>query len=232
MVWSDGSKGWLKDVMEHELTHEMQFSVLIDGFWKSARILKTFVYPSWMMEGMAEYETGLNDYAVEKMYVRDAVLSGGLIPLSRLTQFGHLKPHQVTLGYKTGAQAIRFLAEQYGADKPRRMLELFRNRYDAGSVFIQLIGADLPEFEKKFSEYLDFKSLAEAREKIEELKILARVAKELKVFNNFNSFECLVKMIVEIAGQNEGWLRSQNPRPHQVDRERAYIHGAPQPPRA
>jgi hypothetical protein len=164
MAWSDGSRGWLKDVLEHEFAHEVQFSVLIDGFWKSARILKTFIYPLWMMEGIAEYETGMSDYAVEKMYVRDAVLSGGLIPLSRLNQFGHLKPHQVTLGYKTGAQAIRFLAGQYGADKPRKMLELFRSRYDAGSVLTPLIGADLQAFEKKFAEYTELKYLAEARD--------------------------------------------------------------------
>ena len=44
MVWSDGSSGWLKDVIEHEFAHEAQFSVLIDGFWKSARILKTYVF--------------------------------------------------------------------------------------------------------------------------------------------------------------------------------------------
>lgn len=163
MVWSDGSKGWLKDVIEHEFAHEVQFSVLIDGFWKSARILKTFIYPLWMIEGMAEYETGMQDYAVEKLYVRDAALSGGLIPLSRLNQFGHLKPHQVTLGYKTGAQAMRFLAEQYGADKPRRMLELFRSRYEAGSVLTALIGADLAVFEKKFAEYTELKYLDEAR---------------------------------------------------------------------
>ncbi|MDO8806732.1 MAG: hypothetical protein Q7R35_20160, partial [Elusimicrobiota bacterium] len=163
MVWSDGSRGWLKDVINHEFAHEAQFSVLIDGFWKSARILKTYIYPLWMMEGIAEYETGLSDYAVEKLYVRDAVLSGGLIPLSRLNQFGHLKPHQTTLAYKTGGQAIRFLAEQYGPDKPRKMLELFRTRYEAGSVLSPLIGLDLQQFEKKFAEYLELKYLAEAK---------------------------------------------------------------------
>ncbi len=165
MVWSDGSKGWLKDVMEHEFAHELQFSVLIDGFWKSARILKTFIYPLWMMEGIAEYSTGLSDYAMEKMYVRDAALSGGLIPLSRLNQFGHLKPHQTTLAYKTGGHAIRFLAEQYGPDKPRRMLELFRTRYEAGSVLNPLIGTDLEGFEKKFAEYVELKYLSEARDR-------------------------------------------------------------------
>lgn len=164
MVWSDGSRGWLKDVMEHEFAHEVQFSVLIDGFWKSARILKLYVYPLWMIEGIAEYETGLSDYAVEKLYVRDAVLSGGLIPLDRLNQFGHLKPHQVTLAYKTGAQAIRFLADQYGSDKPRKMLELFTTRYEADSVLLPLIGSDLRTFEGKFAEYLEFKYLAEAKQ--------------------------------------------------------------------
>ena len=164
MVWSDGSKGWLKDVMEHELTHEMQFSVLIDGFWKSARILKTFVYPLWMMEGMAEYETGGYDLALEEMYARDAVLSpGGLIPLGRLNQFAHLKPHQITLAYKTGAQAIRFLAQQYGKDKPARMLELFKTRYEASSVLLPLIGLDLEAFDRKFREFMELKYLAQTR---------------------------------------------------------------------
>ncbi|MDP2865953.1 MAG: hypothetical protein Q8O90_06910, partial [Elusimicrobiota bacterium] len=128
-----------------------------------------YIYPLWMMEGIAEYETGLSDYAVEKLYVRDAALSGGLIPLSRLNQFGHLKPHQVTLAYKTGGQAIRFLADQYGKDKPGKMLELFRTRYEAGSVLTPLIGCDLDVFEKKFKEYLEFKYLAEAgKERLQE----------------------------------------------------------------
>ncbi|PIU20531.1 MAG: hypothetical protein COT18_01865, partial [Elusimicrobia bacterium CG08_land_8_20_14_0_20_59_10] len=161
MVWSDGSRGWLKNVIEHELTHEMQFAILLDGFWKSARILKTFIYPLWMMEGMAEYETGRQDLAIEKMYVRDAVLGGGLPRLSRLNQFGHLKPHQTTLAYKTGAQVIRFLAEQYGSDKPRKMLELFRNKYEASSVLVPLIGLDLEAFDRKFREYSALKYYSE-----------------------------------------------------------------------
>ena len=63
MAWSDGSRGWFKNVARHEFAHEVEFSVLIDGFWKSARVLKTFVYPLWMMEGIAEYETGDADLA-------------------------------------------------------------------------------------------------------------------------------------------------------------------------
>ncbi len=164
MVWSDGSMDWLEDVIRHEFAHEAEFSVLIDGFWKSARILKTFIYPLWMMEGMAEYETGSSDLALEEMYARDAVLSpGGLISLRRLNQFSHLKPHQITLAYKTGAQAIRFLARQYGSDKPARMLKLFETRYEASSVLTALIGLDLAAFDRKFREYEELKYLAETR---------------------------------------------------------------------
>ncbi|MBI4802267.1 MAG: PD40 domain-containing protein [Elusimicrobia bacterium] len=164
MVWSDGSRGWLTDVITHEFAHEVQFSVLIDGFWKSARILKTFVYPLWMMEGIAEYETGASDLPLEKMYVRDAALSGRLLRLDRLNQFAHLKPHQTTLAYKTGAQAIRFLAAQYGKDKPARMLELFKTRYDVSSVLAPLIGLEISAFDKKFREYAELEYLAEAKD--------------------------------------------------------------------
>ena len=71
--------------------------------------------------------------------------------------------------------------------------------------------------------------LLELREKLEELKILARISMELRAFAKLNSFEYLVKTVVELARQNEGWLRSQKPRPC-ADGERACVHGAPRPP--
>ena len=72
-------------------------------------------------------------------------------------------------------------------------------------------------------------ALLEAREKLEELKILVRISMELKAFAGVNSFENAVKLLYEVIRQNEGWLRSLNPRP-QADGERACIHGAPRPP--
>jgi four helix bundle protein len=49
-----------------------------------------------------------------------------------------------------------------------------------------------------------------AIEKLEELKILVHVCKEIKAFHSFNSFEFVTKLIIEISKQSEGWLRSQN----------------------
>lgn len=50
--------------------------------------------------------------------------------------------------------------------------------------------------------------LQEVRLKLEELKVVIRICKELKAFANFNSFETSVNQVIDIARQNEGWMRS------------------------
>ena len=51
--------------------------------------------------------------------------------------------------------------------------------------------------------------LLELREKLEGLKVLVRICKEVKAFHNFNSFEYAITMLVELSRQNEGWMRGQ-----------------------
>ena len=51
--------------------------------------------------------------------------------------------------------------------------------------------------------------LFELREELEALKVLLRLGQDLKAFANFNSFEHAITLVVEIAKQNEGWLKSQ-----------------------
>jgi len=53
--------------------------------------------------------------------------------------------------------------------------------------------------------------LLEVREELEELKVLLRLCHDAKAFPNFNSFEHAIAQVVEIAKQNEGWLKSQRP---------------------
>jgi len=50
--------------------------------------------------------------------------------------------------------------------------------------------------------------LEEIRIKLEELKTEIRICKEVKVFPNFNSFQTSVNQVVQIAKQNEGWIKS------------------------
>ena len=52
--------------------------------------------------------------------------------------------------------------------------------------------------------------LGEAREKLEELKILVHLGKEIKAFRSFKNFETAVKLVVNVSRQCEGWFRSQS----------------------
>jgi hypothetical protein len=51
--------------------------------------------------------------------------------------------------------------------------------------------------------------LLQLREELEELKVLLRLGQDVKAFPNFQSFEHAITLVVEIAKQNEGWLKSQ-----------------------
>ena len=50
--------------------------------------------------------------------------------------------------------------------------------------------------------------LKEVRLKLEELKVLLRICKEIQAFPNFKSFETSINQVSNIAKQNEGWMRS------------------------
>ena len=80
------------------------------------------------------------------------------------------------------------------------------------------VGADLRNLSKRIlvliakanSKAERKESLKEVIEKIEEFKILIRISKELKVFRSFKSFEHITRLVMDLARQCEGWLRSQN----------------------
>jgi len=64
-------------------------------------------------------------------------------------------------------------------------------------------------------------TLLELRETVEELKVLLRLACDAKAFPKVSSFEHAVTLAVDIARQNEGWLRSQQARPGDGERQAA-----------
>ena len=49
--------------------------------------------------------------------------------------------------------------------------------------------------------------LLELRERLEGLKVLIRICKEVKAFHSFNSFVYASDLVVDISRQNEGWIR-------------------------
>lgn len=153
-----GSEKEFAHVVTHEFTHVVEFNQLLNGFWKSARIIKSsLLNPLWLMEGLAEYESGHFDSTIREMYVRDAATSKRLVPLIQLHGFSHLKPHQILLAYKESESAIRFIEEEYGKDKIPLLLQEARTRMDISSTLMSLLGIDLFTFDKKWQEYLEDK---------------------------------------------------------------------------
>lgn len=163
MVYHDGSRQWLDTVSTHELAHVFQYHVLVSGWWRSGRILKTIIYPLWMMEGMAEfYSWGFDDTPGETL-VRDAATSGGLLPLWKLEHFSHLKPHQVRLAYESGGKALEFLESEYGEGSVARMLKMFESRFETSAVLSELTGLDVFAFDRKWREYEEERGRRTAR---------------------------------------------------------------------
>lgn len=157
MAYNDGSLRWLDTVATHELAHVFQYHVLTEGFWRSGKILKTIVYPLWMMEGMAELFSWGTDDPPGEVVVRDAATSGTLIPLWKLERFSHLKPHQVRPAYETGGAALEFLESQYGEGRAARMLRMFESRFETSALLKELIGTDIFGLESRWREYAEEK---------------------------------------------------------------------------
>jgi hypothetical protein len=54
------------------------------------------------------------------------------------------------------------------------------------------------------------KLLLEWGEKLEGLMVLIRICKEVKAFSHFiNSYTYAANLLVELSGQNKGWIKSQ-----------------------
>ncbi|MBX3027857.1 four helix bundle protein [bacterium] len=51
--------------------------------------------------------------------------------------------------------------------------------------------------------------LLQVREEVEELKVVLRLCHDAQALPTFKSFEHAIRLVTDIARQNEGWLKSQ-----------------------
>jgi hypothetical protein len=51
--------------------------------------------------------------------------------------------------------------------------------------------------------------LLELRGRLEGLKVLIRICKEVKAFYNFNSFAYSSNLVIDLSRQKEGWIKGQ-----------------------
>ncbi|MBI5574543.1 MAG: PD40 domain-containing protein [Elusimicrobia bacterium] len=156
IVYNNGEVRWLKNVIPHEFTHVIQFTVLYEesALLKALRLTRGIFIPLWMMEGMAEYNTGDTDATTREMVIRDMVSNKNVISLKNLSTFNHLKPHQITPAYKLSETAYHFLVDEYGPDKPQKILKVLRDKLDTTSAFTDTLNITPGLFAKKWKEWL------------------------------------------------------------------------------
>ncbi|HID11833.1 MAG TPA: hypothetical protein EYP17_11125 [Candidatus Latescibacteria bacterium] len=156
----DGNLDNLRSVIAHELTHIFQYDILYGGPFRSLtnRIKPP---PTWLMEGMAEnFGEGLTDYGEVKegmeitgeMVLRDAVLSGTLIPLKDLDDFSRLS--RVYLAYKQSQSLVEYIARRFGTYKVVQMLRRWKFLTDSKRLFREVLGVEREELERDWKAYL------------------------------------------------------------------------------
>lgn len=82
------------------------------------------------------------------------------------------------------------------------------NKYTHGTAMRDLAREILMLIVRANNTYTKQPVLEQVRMKLEELKVTIRVCKEVQAFASFNSFETSMNMVVSIAKQNEGWMKS------------------------
>ncbi len=146
----DGSYFEFEKVLHHELTHAFQYDVIYGEGWRSLNLFKAVSVPTWMMEGMAEWNARHLD-AQGEMVLRDGVLNDQILPLSLLDSFDHFE--QVYMAYKESQSILDYISQVYGREMvPQLFAKMAGNQSPEGACKA-LLGLSLEELYHNWSFY-------------------------------------------------------------------------------
>ncbi len=146
----DGSLYELKHVIRHELTHVFMFTKIATMLHEH-RMSTDRVPPLWFNEGLAEFlSTKWDDQA--EMVIRDAVLSGYLVPLEEMDRIDG-----TFLMYKEGQNILWYIKHHYGEDKIFLLIDNFWKSTSFSEDMKMTLGLDYREFDKKWIYHLQKK---------------------------------------------------------------------------
>lgn len=145
----DGSFADFRHVINHELTHALQFDFLY-GKGGAGIIVSSITYdiPLWLIEGSAEYFSREWDWETD-MYMRDAIFNDQFVDLNIL---GYYSGGYVV--YKEGQAVHKFIADKYGEKK---IVEIYRDIKKTRSFYkslVNVLGIDIEEMNRDFKLYL------------------------------------------------------------------------------
>jgi hypothetical protein len=82
------------------------------------------------------------------------------------------------------------------------------HKYTLGSELRNQSRAVVTAVVKANSETNKLPALLALRDRLEELTLTVRLAKEVRAFKSFKSYQYAVEEVVSVSRQNEGWIRS------------------------
>jgi len=154
----DGSYHEFEKVLHHELTHAFQYDVIYGEGWRSLNLFKAVSVPTWMMEGMAEWNAKHLDGQGE-MVLRDAVLNNQVLPLFLLDSFDHFE--QVYMAYKESQSILDYISQVYGNEKVSQFFLKLSGNQPADTVAKSLLGVSLSDLYEHWVRY--YKTLVWSR---------------------------------------------------------------------
>ncbi|MDZ7292465.1 MAG: hypothetical protein ONB44_20390 [candidate division KSB1 bacterium] len=147
VIPSDGSLSEFRHVINHELVHVFMHTK-VNRILKDHKRTQYAGPPLWFTEGLAEYWSEGWDSEAE-MFIRDAVLSGYLVPLNNMYQI-----YGTFLMYKEGQAICKFIAETYGEEKILQLLENVWKSDNFSEVMELTLGLDYRKFDEQWLYHL------------------------------------------------------------------------------
>jgi Tol biopolymer transport system component len=134
----------LQQLIAHELTHIFQYEILFQGRRGRAVYARP---PLWFMEGMASFLAD-DENSLDEMYVRDAVLSDMVPPITQLPRG--------FLAYRFGHKVFEFIQDEWGDDGVRDFIFSFRGVVGGGLArpIGKTFNMDLEEFDRMWKAWL------------------------------------------------------------------------------
>ncbi|HVZ80888.1 MAG TPA: BamA/TamA family outer membrane protein [bacterium] len=147
----DGSYHEFEKVLHHELTHAFQYDLIYGEGWRSVNLFKAVFVPTWMMEGMAEWNAQHLD-AQGEMVLRDAILNDKIIPLNLMDSFEHFP--QVYTAYKESQSILDYIDQIYGYDKVGQLFKRMAANQPPDAACKALLGIGLMDLYDQWRFYL------------------------------------------------------------------------------
>jgi Tol biopolymer transport system component len=141
----EGNYDLFRHVIHHELTHAVVNDMFMGGTYQALLTGGGMMIPTWMNEGLAEYNSLFGLDLETDQYMRDAVLNDAVPPLERLGGY---------IQYRVGQTMYWYISQKYGPEKVGELLQRIRSTRSVEAGFRGTFGLSVGEFGERFQQAL------------------------------------------------------------------------------